>query len=345
MSPGGGPASSGYDRRMSGSILVVGAGCVGQVFGHHLARGGATVSVFVRDQYREAAQRGFPLHRLSMLRRAPTPARFDPVEVLSTIRAVGDRRFDQVYLTVPSTALSGTWLPELVAVIGDAVLVSLQPGSEDLQRIVDAGAVTTTLVAGSIGLLAYSAPLPGETRFAAPGTAYWTPPFARSFFSGAPGQVGRVVAALRRGGLPAGAMCDVHRAMALPNAIGMTFLLALEAAGWSEHALYLGPLMQRYREAVREVASIMGRSERRTLHGVGLARSAWLVHAGFTLARWLTPLPLELYLQRHFTKVGRQTRQMIGALIAQGERSSLPTGALAGLLGSADEARRAANAS
>jgi 2-dehydropantoate 2-reductase len=100
---------------MSGSILVVGAGCVGQVFGHHLARDGASVSVFVREQHREAAQRGFPLHRLSMLRRAPRPASFVPAEVLSDVRTLGARRFDQVYLTVPSTALSGTWLPELVA--------------------------------------------------------------------------------------------------------------------------------------------------------------------------------------------------------------------------------------
>jgi 2-dehydropantoate 2-reductase len=264
--------------------------------------------------------------------------------VLTDVRDIRSRRFEQVYLTVASTSLSGAWLPQLVEQIGGAVLVSLQPGREDLQRIVQAGAPTERLVAGSIGLLAYTAPLPGELRFAEPGTAYWTPPLARSLFSGSPAHVGRVVAALRRGGLPAGSIHDVHRSMAFPNAVGMTFLLALEAAGWSERALYRGPLMRRYRQAVLEVASIMGHSERRTLHGVRLAGSAAFVHAGFTLGRWLTPLPLEPYLQRHFTKVGPQTRQMISSLIAEGERASLPTGALLGLMGSADEARRAGTA-
>lgn len=316
---------------MGPSILIVGAGCVGQVFGHHLARGGADVTLFVREKYRADAERGFTLHRLS-LGRAPEAERFVPQAVVSRSEALSTRRFDQVYVTVSSPALAGPWLEELLAPLGTATLVSLQPGRDDLARTREAGAPAGALVAGSIGFLAYTAPLPGETRFSAPGTAYWLPPLVRCLFSGEPARVAAVRAALRRGGLPAASSRDVHRAMALPNALGMAYLLGLEAAGWSERALWRGPEGRLCRDAMCEVAAIVARDEGRPVQLARLATAPLLLRLGFGVARRLAPLPLEPYLARHFTKVGAQTRQMIAGWIVRGRSLDLPVARLETLL-------------
>ncbi|HEU4731437.1 MAG TPA: hypothetical protein VFT22_26265 [Kofleriaceae bacterium] len=75
----------------------------------------------------------------------------------------------------------------------------------DRGRLEDRAFVTANvdprrIIDGMIGFLAYHAPLPGETRFAEPGVAYWFPP-APSPFSGE--RAGALIAALRRGKLPA----------------------------------------------------------------------------------------------------------------------------------------------
>ncbi|MDV7398489.1 2-dehydropantoate 2-reductase N-terminal domain-containing protein, partial [Arthrospira platensis SPKY1] len=43
--------------------MIVGAGAVGQVYGHYLQRGGASVSYFVKEQYKEECEKGFTLYR------------------------------------------------------------------------------------------------------------------------------------------------------------------------------------------------------------------------------------------------------------------------------------------
>ena len=44
--------------------LIVGAGAVGQVFGHHLAKAGAEVSFLVKPKYVAECERGFMLYKL-----------------------------------------------------------------------------------------------------------------------------------------------------------------------------------------------------------------------------------------------------------------------------------------
>ena len=96
--------------------------------------------------------------------------------MISRADEVSARTFDQVYLTMSSTALRGPWLAELVAATGNATIVALQPGLDDLETIIAAGAAKERVVSGVITLISYSAPLPGETRFPRPGMAYWFPP-------------------------------------------------------------------------------------------------------------------------------------------------------------------------
>ena len=42
----------------------------------------------------------------------------------------------------------------------------------------------------------------------------------------------------------------------------------------------------------------------------------------------MIPLPLEIYLREHFTKVGEQTREFVAGYIARGREAGLTTEAL-----------------
>ncbi|MGB3623971.1 MAG: 2-dehydropantoate 2-reductase N-terminal domain-containing protein, partial [Ketobacter sp.] len=45
------------------TALIVGAGAVGQVYGHFLQRGGASVSYLVKEKYKYDCEKGFTLYR------------------------------------------------------------------------------------------------------------------------------------------------------------------------------------------------------------------------------------------------------------------------------------------
>jgi 2-dehydropantoate 2-reductase len=94
------------------AVLVIGAGAVGQVFGDHLSRAGASITLFVREKYREDVARGFDMYRLTTLgggTRRIEVDRFDAFDVVSSTSEIAARRFDQVYVTLPSDAVrSGT---------------------------------------------------------------------------------------------------------------------------------------------------------------------------------------------------------------------------------------------
>lgn len=315
-------------------MLIVGAGSTGQVFGCHLAQGGARVTFLVRPKYRESAARGFALYPLNDFEPGGEPVRFAGFDVITSAEELTDRKFDQVYLTVSSTALREGWLPQLIATIGDATLVSLQPGPDDHAVLRDAGAHPDRTVCGGIVFVSYAAPLPGETRFPAPGTAYWFPPLARSPFTGPTQRTRAVVAALRRGGLPARRHGNAERLLAFPNAVGMAYLAGLEAAGWSVRELSESQLLPVCRRAAREAIAIMSLSQGRAPFTLRIAARTLLPRATFWLGERALPFPLAAYVRKHFTKVGEQTRLIIASIIARGEAAGVQAQALKHLLAS-----------
>ncbi|HEX3759046.1 MAG TPA: 2-dehydropantoate 2-reductase N-terminal domain-containing protein [Kofleriaceae bacterium] len=321
-------------------VLVVGAGAVGQPYGLHLQRGGAEVAFFVRDKYRAAAERGFDLYRLRGGR--AEPVRLDGCAVVSRADEVAARRFDQVYLTVSSPALHGPWLAELIAAAGDATIVSLQPGPDDRAVLLAAGVSAERLVAGMITLISYAAPLPGETRFPRPGMAYFLPPMAPSPLSGPRDRAAAVVAALRAGQLPARLHPDVPRQSAFPTAILMPLLAALESAGWSLGELVRGRELARGTQAAREALAVVAATTGwRPPLGARLVLRPWLLRLGLAIARRVLPLPLEIYLREHFTKVHDQTVEFMAALVAKGRRAGVEVATLDSLLAAIAPARAA----
>jgi 2-dehydropantoate 2-reductase len=288
------------------------------------------VTLFVRDKYRDAAARGFELYPLNK-RKGGDPVRFEGFGVVSRADEVAARTFDQVYLTVSSPALSGPWLAELIAAIGDATVIALQPGQDDRDTILAAGASADRLVSGMITLISYAAPLPGETRFPRPGMAYWFPPMAPAPFSGPAERVAAVVALLRKGGQPAKRHKNVPQAVAFPSAILMTYLVALEAAGWSFKTL-VRDRIQLGAAGAREVLAIVGTTYGKPPLGVRMVARPRTLRMGLWFARRMIPIPLEVYLKEHFTKVGDQTRMMMAGYIQRGRDAKLGVAALERLM-------------
>ncbi len=313
-------------------VLIVGAGAVGQVFGRHLQLAGADLTFFVREKYRAELERGFDLYPLNRARSPLQPVRLTGFQVVTTAHEVAEQRFDQVYLTVSAPALAGPWLPELCRAISDATLVTLQPGLESRDLIQRAGVPESQLVSGMISFMSYAAPLPGETRFPLPGMAYWFPPLGPTPFSGPHPRTQEVVALLRRGGFASAERRDVDRTSAFPTAVLMPYLLTLEAAGWSFRELVRSGRLQRGAQAAREALAVVAGSTGSAPLGIRLLALPALITILVWFARKIIPLPLELFLQKHFTKEAEQTRQLVSEYIDRGRATGLPTGALEALL-------------
>lgn len=310
-------------------VLIVGAGAVGQVFGHHLARGGAEVTFLVKPAYADDCRRGFTLYPLG--RRTPRAQPFTGFGILTAAAEAAATRWDHVYLTVSSTALgTGSWLAELVAATGDATIVFLQPNLDDralLASIVD----PARIVDGAIGFIAYHAPLPGEARFAGPGIACWFPP-APSSYSGA--RAADVVAALRRGKLPARRVRDVTASVPFQSAVLYAYLAALEGAGWSFAELGRGERLPLAGRGAAQAMAIAGqRLARPVPWRFRLAARPLVIRLALRLARRIVPLDLETYLRVHFTKLAEQTRAGMQSYVTHGRAAGLPIDAIEQLAG------------
>jgi len=321
-------------------VLVVGAGAVGQVYARHLQLGGAKVTLFVREKYRQAIERGFDLYALNGPR--PTePQRFEGFSVVTRPDEEDALGFDQVYLTVSSPALGGAWLRELVAAAGDATIVALQPGKDEQEVLRAAGVPPERLVPGMITLISYAAPLPGETRFSHPGMAYWFPPMAPCRLSGPGERTEAVVRALRAGGLPARRYADVPSSVVFPSAILMPYLVALESAGWSLRALWRGGASALGARAAREALAVAATTtDRRPPLAMRVMSRPGVLRFALWAARRLMPLPFEIYLREHFTKVHAQTMEFMAGYIAKGKKSDLAVGALEQLIAAVEPAAR-----
>src|SRR5687768_9790918 len=142
-------------------VLLVGAGAVGQVYGYFLKQGGASVAFHVKEKHAEEARRGYSLYPLNRRKARRSPVKFDGFEVLTSLDDVKARTWDQVYLCMSSTGLRGEWTAPFLRSIGDATVVFLQPGLDDREYL-GQWVPEDRLVQGSIPIVSYHAPLPGE---------------------------------------------------------------------------------------------------------------------------------------------------------------------------------------
>lgn len=306
-------------------VLIVGAGTVGQVFARHLMRSGARVTFMVRKQYAEVTTHGFDMVELVRLGPRYAPTRLRGFGVVTEMRELVQTHFDQVYLAIPSP-LDPAWVAELARATGEATLVSLQPSADDHQTILDAGVDPDRLISGLIGFLAFTTPL-AKVNLPPNVTAYWFPPLSPSAFSGERQRVNEVVAHLERGELPARAHRDVPTFIGFTTAILTVYLMALEIAGWSLRTLRSNGLLERATRAANEAITIMTPEGTAPPLAFRLTALPSVMHLVLAVASHIPPFPLEPYLKKHFTKVGRQTRALAELLIvhARDREKSAPS--------------------
>lgn len=314
-------------------VLIVGAGAVGQVYGDILARGGAEVGFLVKPAHAGDAQEGFPLHELRLWRR-PDSSVFVPHAVFSGLHEAAMERYDQLWLCVSSTALRKPGFSDILERVDANLLVALQPGLEDRTWLEERWPAER-LVRGVIPLIAYQSPLPGFDAQPA-GVAWWLPPGAKIPFDGEEAAVAQVTTALQAGGWPARHVPHAPESAASISAVLMPHLVALEASGWSFQQLRAGDALTYAAAASTEALAVVSRDLGLPVPGFARRISPGWLRFVLAVAPKLVPLPLEPYLAWHFTKVGDQTRMLMGRYIARGEAAGLSTVALQWLLGRLD---------
>lgn len=315
-------------------VLIVGAGSVGQVYGHYLLRGGNEVSFLVKPQYVEACEAGFTLFRCRR-RGLGQPEHYHAEAIYSDLSQLVDQQFDQVWLAVPSTGLYGEWLPHLKSVIGNATLVMLQPDLDDRDFVLQTFPADQ-VVYGAVNFLSYHTPLPDlpahHPDAGKQGIAYLLLPLLGGEFSGPPERLPGVLEALTAGRFPVRVQQNVPRSYADRSAWMIPLVALLEIEQWSFqrviHSDSLSVAVTGAQQALGIVAAKFGRPRNLTEK----AFNAWVVRMLLPLIRWLTPMDAESYLKYQFQKTAPQTRVMLAHFIAQGEKSGLPTHALKVLL-------------
>lgn len=308
-------------------ILIVGAGAVGQVYGWHLRQAGHEVTFFVKEKYREEVARGLTLYRLGYgrSRRQDWPA----VSVISSVQEVATQPWDQVWLTLASDALRGELAGQVLAQVGQATVVCLQPDIEDGAYVRSRLPTPGQMVQGLITFISYQSPLPGGSG--PEGIAYFLPPLAPGLFAGEAARVGPVVTALKAGGISAKVVRDFAQAAAGAPALLQPLMAALEVNDWKLHTLNGSQHMKLGLAASREALTV-AKAEAGANTGLLsllLRPTAWRLIV--PLSQRVLPMDVETYLKYHYGKVGVQSRLMLDSYIRLGGQHGLDTQALQAL--------------
>jgi len=318
------------------NILIVGAGAVGSVFGYHLHEGGAKVSFLVKPHHLDSMKNGIQLYFKKTASKKSKPVLFTDYQVFSDAKELTSIQFDYVILTMPSNALKGPWLPELLNIIGNkTVLVSLQPGILDQEYILGLGKLgRERFVSGSIPIVSYHAPLPGE-NIAVPGYVSWTPPGQKVALEGPIGKTEPLVKIFCIGGMPAHSSSSMSKDNVVPSVFLQMVVAGLEAHHWSFNEFFQKNSIQLTSDALQEAlpiaAEIAKISNPMRNSIVRCVSKPWMLKLILKQAQWLVPFDFEAYMKAHFTKVGEQMHDGLDLFVAKGKKSNLSTVALESL--------------
>jgi len=315
-------------------VLIVGAGAVGQVYGHYLQRGGAEVSFFVKEKYKEECEKGFSLYRSRRVGLS-APETFKAELIVTDYADVAAQQWDQVWIAVASTDLRGDWLGLLKDAIGEATLVMLQPDLDDKDYILGFFPAKQ-VVYGLVNFLSYQTPLPDmpshHPDFDKKGVAYLLLPMMPAEFSGDPDQLPGVLDALADGRFPVKIQQNVPRIYADRSAMMIPLIALLEVNTWSIERLRNSDMLDTSVDAVREALDVVAAKFHRPLNLTEKYFSAWWLKIGLPFIRWLSPMDVESYLKYQFQKTAGQTRFMLQHFILEGEKEGRNVQSLQALL-------------
>ncbi len=315
------------------SALIVGAGAVGQVYGHFLQRGGASVSYLVKQKYKEKCEQGFTLYRCrrSGLGAAET---FNADAVITDMAELKNKQWDQVWLTVSSADLRGEWLSELREVVGDATIIMLQPDLDDRDYVFNVFP-PEQVVCGIVNFISYQTPLPDlpdyHTDANKKGVAYLLLPMMPAEFSGAEERLANVMETMAAGRFNVKVERDASRIYADRSAMMIPLVASLELENWSFKKLRFSRTLDLAVGAGQEALAIVAAKFGRRLNWTERLFSLFWVKLALPIMRFLSPMDAESYVKFQFVKTAPQTRMMLQHFIDDGDRLGRPTESLRAL--------------
>jgi 2-dehydropantoate 2-reductase len=304
------------------NILIVGAGAVGLVYGHHFVNAGHQVTFLVKEKYQQALeddkQEGIVLYHLNKDKHLQQPLRFSNFTTITQWDQADG--FDLIALSISSTALRQLPLPAIKEKIDNSKnaisLLMLQPSEEDLEHLIQVIA-EEHILQGRITLISYQTDDINDGINPA-GTAYYLPPLPMPISASDQRQqhqqerLNKVVTVFNQSGIKAKAVNSALDESRLLSAFFMTFLCALEAANWEFDRLKnSNVLLLKLSAAQKDLLP-----QKIMTNGVftqikkGLLASLlkpWLYRTLIKISPTFIPLPLEAYLKKHFLKVRPQT--------------------------------------
>ena len=314
-------------------VLIVGAGAVGQVYGHFLQRGGASVSYLVKEKYQQKCENGFSLYRC---RRSGlgNEEHFQAEAVYTEFDQIKQQQWDQVWLTVSSSDLRDGWLPRLKEAIGSATVVMLQPDLDDRDYIYGVFP-SNQVVCGVVNFICYQTPLPDLPDYHPDankiGVAYLLLPMMPAEFSGNEQRLPDVVESMAAGRLNVKVEQDASRIYADRSAMMIPLVALLELENWSFKKLRFSNSLGLAVAAAQEALSIVAAKFGRRLNWTERLFSLFWVKLGLPMLRFLSPMDAESYVKFQFMKTAPQTRMMLKHFIDDGAELGQSTEALRAL--------------
>lgn len=310
---------------MKQSILIVGSGAVGAVYGNALIRAGCDVTFLVRSRNSSRAAMPRVLYRYRPIA-GGYKVEIQNVPVIEQIT----NGYDQVWLCTPSDAVDSPWLEQHLGQIGPQTPVIVwTPGIQDIDllRSLHAGPICQ----GLIDIIGFQTPLPGEEQPPV-GIGYLAPPGSAVLQKDAFGQ--EAARLLKAGGIPAHTRSNLAWWEARLASVSICAVAALEQENWSLAQLKRSPTLHLASHAAIEARQACAAYLGITSSHVRLHRysNTLILRTILSLAPRVLPFSFETFLHYHFSKVGNQTRRMIMGWIERCNEHTLPNDHLKQLL-------------
>lgn len=300
-------------------ILIVGAGAVGLVYGHHFINAGHQVTFLIKEKYQQEfeqqKQTGIALYHLNKDKKLAKPTYLNNFQTINSWDQAQD--FDLIALAISSNAVRQLPLDKINQQLlpNHSKLLMLQPSETDFKHLSQVIS-KEKIFQGMISLISYQTD-EVNSNINPIGTAYYLPPMPMPISSGIPllgnssPNLEQIVSLFKNSGIPAKAVNSAIDESRLPSAFLMTFLCALEAANWEFSRLAQSPeLLKKLSSAQQALlpTQVNGSTKAMLLkHMTKLFLRPWLYKLLLKIAPWFVPLPLEAYLKKHFMKVRPQT--------------------------------------
>lgn len=321
-------------------LLIVGAGAVGSVYGFFASRNiegaGARVTYLVKPKHRADKENGITLY--SWKGRKADTIRFNEFKLIDETAALRKRKFDAVLITLPSDQFRANgwfegFLKDLNIGSPKAKIWSLPPGERDPAFLLEklGPGSEGRVVYGSIPIMSYLAPLPGEA-FTETGYAFYIPPGSKAGWSSKDPLAAESAHALfNAGGLPSKTLPNIQTTpeKILGAAILRLIVAGLERSEWSFDRFMNGENIHLVSAAIREMTALSAKYEKTSdplvKRWAKFATSVFGLKTIIRFSRFLIPFDFEAFMRVHFTKVDAQMHLTLDEQIEYGKRNGIST--------------------